>query len=401
MARPSFAELLQELRIPDAVQQALLDENYDVETFGLLALSLPELDSAIDSMGLAITPRVRSSIRALWTRCQPAAASGGSPVSVLAASGDSSELSSGSRTSSAWNEPFPAKLSPDLIRELRDNFERQYPGELLDPDLMPSSRMLALTYQQLQRKDWKWIPWKYRLSAKLQDETSLLRARKAARTDLAALSDLLIDDIPVRDIPQTNIGLQQLSQLLRLQATAIAFCRGAHLSTLKKYVHRFLAHASQRFDSESGLRPPNVSELQSADQVLWGKIAELFNYKQWTLDDAIHELVEIRADMASLLQPRPFVPRMNVKGKGKGNGKGVGKPSAKGSGKSFTTTSRPAWGTGVIRDGQKKTICLKYQQKMCSNPKTCKYEHVCAVLKNDGTVCGQKHSATDHRSAPF
>ena len=89
------------------------------------------------------------------------------------------------------------------------------------------------------------------------------------------MSDLLIDDIPVRDIPQSNIGLQQLSQLLHLQATAIAFCRGAHLSTLKKYVHRFLAHASQRFDSESGLRPPNVSELQLADQVLWGKIATI------------------------------------------------------------------------------------------------------------------------------
>ena len=116
MARPSFAELLQELRIPDVVQHALLDENYDVETLGLLALSLPELDSAIDSMGLEITPRVRSSVRALWMRCQPAAASGVSPASVLAASGDSSELSSGSRTSSAWNEPFPAKLSPDLIR---------------------------------------------------------------------------------------------------------------------------------------------------------------------------------------------------------------------------------------------------------------------------------------------
>ena len=141
MARPSFAELLQELRIPDVVQHSLLDENYDVETFGLLALSLPELDSAIDSMGLEITPRVRSSIRALWTRCQPAAASGGSPASVLAASGDSSELSSGSRPSSAWNEPFPAKLRPDLIRELRDTFERQYPGELLNPDLMPSSRI--------------------------------------------------------------------------------------------------------------------------------------------------------------------------------------------------------------------------------------------------------------------
>ena len=137
---------------------------------------------------------------------------------------------------------------------------------------MPSSRMLALTYQQLQRKEWKWIA--YRLSAKLQDESRMVRARKAARTDLSALSDLLIDDVPVRDTPQSNIGLQQLSQLLHLQATAVAFCRGAHLSTLKKYVHRFLSHASQRFDSESGLRPPNVSELQLADQVPWGKIDE-------------------------------------------------------------------------------------------------------------------------------
>ena len=186
MARSSFADLLHELRIPDIVQQALLDENYDTETFGLLALSLPELDSAIHSMGLDITPKIRSSLRVLWTRYQPAAASGFAPASFLPASGDSSELSSGSRTSSAWNEPFPAKLSPDLIRELRDNFERQYPGELLDPDLMPSSRMLALTYQQLQRKDWKWIPWKYRLSAKLQDESSMIRARKAARTDVGS-----------------------------------------------------------------------------------------------------------------------------------------------------------------------------------------------------------------------
>ena len=374
MARPSFPELMQELLIPDVVQQAFLDELYDIETFGLLALSLQELDSAIDSMGLDITPRIRSSIRALWTRCQPAAIAGGSPASFTAASGDSPDLSSGSRNSLAWNEPFPSKLSPDLIRELRDHFERQYPGELLDPDLMPSSRMLALTYQQLQRKDGKWIPWKYRLSAKLQDETSLIRARKAARTDLASLSDLLIDDIPVRDIPQSNIGLQQLSQLLHLQATAIAFYRGAHLSTLKKYVHRFLAHASQRFDSESGLRPPNVSELQSADQVLWGKIAELFSYRQWTLDDAIHELVEIRADMASLLQPRPFIPRMNVKGKGKGLGKTTGKISPKGSGKSSSIAPRPAWGTEVVRDGQKKTM-LAVRQSLIAD-----YDIVLAAL---------------------
>ena len=92
---------------------------------------------------------------------------------------------------------------------------------------------------------------------------------------------------------------------------------------------------------------------------------------------------------------------MSLKGKGKSSGEGGSKSSSKGSGKANMSLNRPAWGTEVIREGQKKTICLKYQQRMCSNPKACKYEHVCAVLKNDGTVCGQKHSAMYHRSAPF
>lgn len=74
---------------------------------------------------------------------------------------------------------------------------------------MPSSRMLALTYQQRQRKEWTCLAWKYR--AKLQDESSMIRARKAARTDLSTLSDLLIDDIPVRDIPQSNISSEIFS----------------------------------------------------------------------------------------------------------------------------------------------------------------------------------------------
>lgn len=89
MARPSFAELLNALRIPDLVQQTLLDDQYYTETFGLIALSLTELDSVLDTMGLEISPRVRSSFRFLWTRCQPAAASGSPSPSALLPSGDS------------------------------------------------------------------------------------------------------------------------------------------------------------------------------------------------------------------------------------------------------------------------------------------------------------------------
>ena len=40
---------------------------------------------------------------------------------------------------------------------------------------------------------------------------------------------------------------------------------------------------------------------------------------------------------------------------------------------------RPAWGTEVTRDGQKKTICLKCQQKTCPNPSTCSEPSVACI----------------------
>ena len=58
-----------------------------------------------------------------------------------------------------------------------------------------------------------------------------------------------------------------------------------------------------------------VAELQSADQILWGKIVELYNHKQWTLDDAVHEPAEIRADIASVATPPLctfFFPRVRT-----------------------------------------------------------------------------------------
>ena len=63
MARPTFAELLTDLRIPENIQQVLLDEQYDTESFGLVALSLNDLDSVLDSMSVDLSYRARSSLR--------------------------------------------------------------------------------------------------------------------------------------------------------------------------------------------------------------------------------------------------------------------------------------------------------------------------------------------------
>ena len=44
-------------------------------------------------------------------------------------------------------------------------------------------------------------------------------------------------------------------------------------------------------------------EAQSADKRCWELIAELVNLHNWKLDDALHELSEVRSDMSSLLGP--------------------------------------------------------------------------------------------------
>ena len=122
--------------------------------------------------------------------------------------------------------------------------------------------------------------------------------------------------------------MHYLSQLLSLHAFAIAFCKGAHLASVKLYVRAFLKLAGTKFSADSGLRAANASEMQYADKAAWTQIAVLFNEKNWSLDDAIYEIVEVRSALSSLLQPRPFVPKVFAEGKGKG--KGNGKPNRKG-----------------------------------------------------------------------
>ena len=48
------------------------------------------------------------------------------------------------------------------------------------------------------------------------------------------MTELLLDEVPSRDLP-SQMGIAQLTQVLMLQAFAIALCKGAHLHVLKTY----------------------------------------------------------------------------------------------------------------------------------------------------------------------
>ena len=104
----------------------------------------------------------------------------------------------------------------------------------------------------------------------------------------------------------------------------LALCNGAHLATLKAFDKKVLDICAQTLTADAGLRTVNTHELLQADRKIWNEIASLRS-EGWSLDEALHEMTCVRADVRALLQPRAKPP-IARDGKGKGEGsKGNGK----------------------------------------------------------------------------
>ena len=72
------------------------------------------------------------------------------------------------------------------MQDLVDKFQKNYPGELLGPDSMPSIRLLSMVYDMTKSKHFKWIPWQLRLSARQYTFTQSSTHRSTA-TDACIL----------------------------------------------------------------------------------------------------------------------------------------------------------------------------------------------------------------------
>ncbi|CAL1142863.1 unnamed protein product [Cladocopium goreaui] len=59
---------------------------------------------------------------------------------------------------------IPKGLPPHGISAMKQKFMANYPSELIHADLFPSTRLVSLVHDQLSKKVWKWVPWKYRIS---------------------------------------------------------------------------------------------------------------------------------------------------------------------------------------------------------------------------------------------
>ena len=127
----------------------------------------------------------------------------------------------------------PPKLTPDLVQGLVDKFQKNYPGELLGPESMPSIRLLSRVYD-MKTKHFKWIPWQLRLSSRQCQEAVEARTRKAIRTEAQLLTQAFFDDTPEISVDGGPLTAGWLHRIQAVFRNALALCQAVHLLNAKQ-----------------------------------------------------------------------------------------------------------------------------------------------------------------------
>ena len=211
------------------------------------------------------------------------------------------------------------------MTELKQKFRKNYPAEVLVPETTPSLRLLSLVHHQKSKAEYKWVPWKFRLSHSKAEEFSAAKPNRMAKAEGINLHSLLVDTPPELTIENGSMGMHALRQTFETFSYAMAMVELAHLATLKQYYLRFIQLMTSKLDTETGLRNPTILEAQSADKTLMTIVCELVMEKGWNFDDALHEVTYIRAEINTLLQARPRLPRQTFQRLEQGSPKGGGK----------------------------------------------------------------------------
>ena len=239
------------------------------------------------------------------------------------------------------------------------------------------------------------------MSERQYQEIIEARTARTLRTEAQLISSALFDDTPEVSINHASLPAS-LARTQAIMRNAIALCKGAHLRVLKAFDMRMHELATQALSADSGLRTVTTQELLQADRKIWYEIASM-HADGWTLDQALHEITEMRSDLPSLLQPRArSVSTAKGKFKTKGN-KGDGKGPPKGP-RMFTLKDSPspqhatAMQNLATKHGN-KTLCLRYNRGACAN-KQCKFVHLCAIKLPNGQGCGQRTRQAHTASRP-
>eukprot|EP00435_Cladocopium_sp_Y103_P017113 s1980_g4.t1 len=367
-SKAAFVALLDELQIPEAVQNWLKDEGFET----ISDLTFTFINSADGDEG-----------RVLVTQSQTSSpGSLGTPNASLVAA-------------PSWQEHAPPRLTPESVAAMGAVFAKNFPGELLTADSTPSIRLLSIVHHQLRPgQALRYVPWQLRLSQKQYQDMMEAKTHKAVRSE-AQLLGVIWDDTPELALDQMRLSAEWLLKVQQVFRNAFVMCGAAHLHTFKKFDQKVFDLTMKKHSPESNLRPVNLSELLEADKAIWAEIIALVG-QGWSLDDSLHELTSARADLYGLLQPRPKTPSI-LPGKGAGKKGGGNNALVKriGDKRSSASTTAKDLCTYIVLNGERHTLCQRFQQNRCTS-KSCKYKHVCAA-KVGGKPCGKNHSAEDHQ----
>ena len=270
----SLHEVLTTAGVQDTFVDKLIEDGWSIELFAMAAPTLEKLDEEIRSMLgdlYDITTAVqRSALRLAWTRCQATQAPALPPPGQSTATPPE-----GIASQSTWSETYPPKLTSEVVSALKQKFKRNYPAEILLPETTPSLRLLSLIHHQKVKGEFKWVPWKYRLSQAKADEITAVKPNRIAKSEELQLHALLVDSPPELHIDNGALGMHALRQTFETFSYAMAMCEIAHLATMKTYYLKFINLMTTRLEAETGLRNPTILEAQSADKTLMTIACEL------------------------------------------------------------------------------------------------------------------------------
>ena len=194
MAEP-LETVLADAGVEPALASGIMADGWTLRTFREIAATAADFTDALFAELCPhndhLTLLQKASIRSAWRSAQQ-------PETLQGSSTDGSVqvAHSGSVADGSWSEVFPPKLNNETVTSLKKQFLQNYPSEVLTSDTQPSSRLLALAYQLTQKKDFKWLPWKFRMSMSRSEDMAMSRASKAPRLENLQLHQLLIDEVP-------------------------------------------------------------------------------------------------------------------------------------------------------------------------------------------------------------
>ena len=337
----AFNKLLQQLALPEGVQVQLKLREFttpaalywsltaDAESTFEAILS----DAAVES---AMAPSVLSTptagkLRRLLKECEKICIEGDSPTppNTLA------ELAlpvAASPNNQLLGIDLGPKLSAVALAKLWDDFAKNYPAEALCGDVRPCRALVQTIWLQKSHNELKFIPWKH-----ITSEVQADREKQSCQQKDKKLLDILALAAGQVDLPECEVTSGSpyvIQKLLSLRATCWALVGWCHLGAAKLLTLKFMALYAAPGLGALGLRGPTAQEAEQADAEVCRQLAILMT-NGFSLDQAIHELVEVRNGLYAWLQPRPKVtiqapknPRgrpgpYDKKGRGKGkDGKG-------------------------------------------------------------------------------